>query len=120
MKYKIIIGAFLVAIIPALFSSCSSTSDTLYSWNNYEAVSYKYSKDPSEKNLLELQKCFEKITSQPSGQRKVVPPGILAEYAYFLYKQGKKEQAIEMMNREIEAYPESKEFIDKIINQLEK
>ena len=120
MKYKITIGAFLVAIIPALFPSCSSTSDTLYSWNNYEAVSYKYSKDPSEKNLLELQKCFEKITSQPSGQRKVVPPGILAEYAYLLYKQGKKEQAIEMMNREIEAYSESKEFIDKIINQLEK
>ena len=59
MKYKIIIGAFLVAIIPALFSSCSSASDTLYSWNNYEAVSYKYSKDPSEKNLLECRQKYK-------------------------------------------------------------
>jgi hypothetical protein len=54
------------------------------------------------------------------GIRKVVPPGVNAEYGYLLYKAGKKEEGLALLKAEIKAYPESETFISRIIKQLEK
>ncbi len=118
MKGNVAIGCSLMLIIFAV-TSCNLSEKTLYSWDKYEEVSYKYSKDPSEKNRAELDKCFDKMLKKQNGTRKTVPPGICAERAYLLVKQNKKSEAIALLNQEIKLYPESKPFIDKIIKQIE-
>lgn len=111
-------------VLPAalIFSmaSCGTGNDNLYSWDKYENATYNYTKAPSDKNLQELLKCYDKIITKQKAKRKVVPPGIYAEKAYILIGQGKKEEAISCLKQEIATYPESKLFIDKIIDQLTK
>ena len=82
-----------MALAAVLLSSCGSTSK-LYSWYNYEPVSYAVAKKP--------------------------PPGICAEYGYLLYKQGQQERGLRLLEREIQLYPESTFFIGNLIKQLKK
>ena len=63
---------------------------------------------------------YEKVIEKQKGSRKVVPPGVNAEYGYLLIKSGKKEEGLALLRAEIKAYPESEKFISRIINQLEK
>ncbi len=107
-----------LSFIAFFMTSCMSTTKTLYSWENYEKVSYEYTKDPSEKNESKLDECFDKMGSKQKGTRKTVPPGICAEKAYLLLKQGRNSEALSMLDREIELYPESKPFIEKIKKQI--
>ena len=112
VKLLLFLGAFVET------TSCTPTS-TLYNWGDYGQVSYNYSKDPSEKNEEKLSKSFTNMISRPGGSRKVVPPGLLAEQAYLLVRQGKKDAAVEMLQDEIKQYPESKLFTEKIIKQVQ-
>lgn len=63
---------------------------------------------------------YARIIQEPKGTRKTPPPGICAEYGYVLLKQGKKEEGLALLKREIELYPESANFIGRIIKQFEK
>lgn len=102
-----------------MLSSCSSPKH-LYSWYNYEDVSYQYSKaqtDKLQENLLEQ---YSKMQSRQNGSRKMVPPGLCAEQGFLLCKLGKTDEGLELLKREIELYPESSVFISRIIKQLEK
>ena len=63
---------------------------------------------------------YEKVIEKQKGVRKVVPPGVNAEYGYLLYKAGKKDEGLALLRAEITAYPESEKFISRIIKQLGK
>ena len=63
---------------------------------------------------------YQKVITKQKGIRKVVPPGVNAEYGFLLYKAGKKTEGIELLNAEMKTYPESEKFISRIIKQLEK
>ena len=117
---KVLIGAICLFSLTIGFASCSGTQ-TLYAWDNYENASYAYTKEPNEKNETKLDKCYDKMfEKQAKSYRKVVPPGLCAEKAYILLKAGKKEEAMKYLDLEIKIYPESKLFIDRIKNQVEK
>ncbi len=118
MREKILIWCALCGLA-GVATSCVSTQKSLYSWENYEKVSYDYSKDQTDQRLAKLDECFDKMTAKQKGTRKTVPPGIFAEKAYLLVKKGKKHEALAMLDKEIELYPESKPFIDKIKKQIE-
>ena len=100
-------------------SSCS-TQKSLYSWYDSEDASYKYTKRGTEKTLEEAMIQYKKVIEKQKGIRKVVPPGVNAEYGFLLYKAGKKEEGLALLKAEIKAYPESEKFISRIIKQLEK
>lgn len=112
------IGIFAICLLGLM--SCSTGEKSLYSWDKYENVYYNFVKDPSEKNKEKLIECYDKIINKQNGTRKVVPPGLYAERAYVYIQQGKKAEAIELLNKEIAVYPESKPFIDRLLNQLNK
>ena len=79
-----------------------------------------YTKRGTEETLAKAMAQYEKVISKQKGLRKVVPPGVNAEYGYLLCKAGKKEEGLTLLRAEIKAYPESEKFISRIINQLEK
>ncbi len=117
MKKILYIGVFAATVLS--LTSCSSTS-TLYSWYDYEDVSYEYNKEPTEALQVKVLEQYKKLTDKQNGVRGVVPPGMYAEYGYLLYKTGKKQEGIDFLKKEISLYPESETYISRIIKQLEK
>lgn len=112
--YLTTITAVLITI-----TSCT-TNQTLYSWYGYEDATYQYSKKSTEELQVKVLEQYQKITDNQKGLRKVVPPGMYAEYGYLLYKTGKTEEGLSFLKKEIELYPESDTYISRIIKQLEK
>jgi hypothetical protein len=101
-----------------LLSSCT-VQKPLYSWANYETASYNYLKNSDEKSTQALIDNFKRIIEKQTGIRNVSPPGIYADYAYVLLQIGKTEEGKALLLKEIELYPESKIFIDRILKMLE-
>lgn len=118
MKTRIISGIALLAMAAAL-ASCSSTK-ALYSWYDYEDATYQYSKKATPKLYEKMMEEYEKVNNKQKGTRKVVPPGFNAEYGFQLCKDGKKDEGLKYLNKEIELYPESKTYVSRIIKQIEK
>ncbi|OAV72895.1 hypothetical protein Barb7_03035 [Bacteroidales bacterium Barb7] len=58
------------------------------------------------------------MIKKPKGTRKVVAPGIYAEYGYLLLQNGKKAEGLTMLKKERELYPESAIFMDNLINKF--
>lgn len=114
MKKLILFGAII-----GLFASCSSTK-TLYSWYDYEDATYQYNKKHTDELKTKMMEQYLKLTQKQKGTRKVVPPGLYAEYGYALYMGGKKEEGLNFLKQEIKLYPESETYISRIIKQLEK
>jgi hypothetical protein len=111
---------FISGICILLLSSCSTSEKSLYSWYNYVDSSYKFDKRQDQKSTDALLKDYQKIIAKQKGIRQTVPPGIYAENGYMLIKSGKKEEGLALLKKEVELYPESNLFIERIIKQLEK
>ena len=110
---------YLFTIVVLSLTSCSSEK-TLYSWYNYVDSSYKYEKEQTPESMQKLMADYDKMIKKQKGVRKVVPPGIYAEKAYTLVLAGKPEEGIPFFKKEMELYPESTVYIERIIKQLEK
>ena len=108
----------LAALVITTIASCTTT--TLYSWYDYEDITYECSKKRTEELQAKLLKQYKKITEKQQGTRGVVPPGLYAEYGYLLYTTGQQEEGLKFLKEEIKLYPESEIYISRIIKQLEK
>lgn len=112
---------YIIAIVTmAMCVTSCNTTQTLYSWYDYEDRAYEYNKEPTEKSQVKLLEQYKKLSDKQKGVRGVVPPGMYAEYGYLLYKTGKKQEGIDFLKKEISLYPESEKYISRIIKQLEK
>lgn len=110
---------FILGTMALLVASCGSDK-SLYSWYDYEDATYQYSKKQTDDLKAKMMEQYLKLINKQTGTRKVVPPGLYAEYGYALYMGGKKDEGLEFLKKEIQLYPESKNYISRIIKQLEK
>lgn len=111
----------LLAVSVIILSSCGSTNtNTLYSWYDYENITYQYNKKTTDGLQVSVLEQYKKVIDKQNGVRGVVPPGLYAEYGYLLFKTGKKEEGLAFMKEETKLYPESEKYISRIIKQLEK
>jgi hypothetical protein len=111
---KIIISSVTALIL----SSCSAPTN-LYSWSKYEKSSYNYLKNKDEKSNTNLEEEYKNIIKKQKGIRGIVPPGAYADYGFFLLQSNRVEEGKAMLIKEMELYPESKTFIEKIIKMTE-
>ena len=111
----------------------------------YEHLAYKSYDKQSPQSICGLVAVYENMVSHPGGSRQVPPPGICAEYGYLLlqpetattflenasssqkslfgstdYSVLFRERGQEMLEKEIEYYPESAKFIEPLIKKLAK
>ncbi|MCR5351446.1 MAG: DUF4810 domain-containing protein [Bacteroidales bacterium] len=109
----------------------------------YEVRAYRSYDKQTPKSLCDLVAVYEKIIEHPGGTRQVPPPGICAEYGYLLLRPETattflenatdaqrqlfgstdytvlfRERGKEMLQREVELYPESATFILPLIKKL--
>ena len=111
---------FIISMLALLMGSCATAPKTLYAWHDYADKTYEYSKRPTDELKTQVLEEYQLMVDKQNGTRGVVPPGMLAEYGYMLYKLGNTEEGLKYMRREIDLYPESEKYISRIIKQLEK
>lgn len=111
----------------------------------YENLAYQSYDKQTPKSICNLIAVYENMVTKPGGIRQVPPPGICAEYGYLLlqpetaetflnnataaqkrlfdsddYASIFTERGKEMLQKEIELYPESAKFIKPLIQKLER
>ncbi len=111
----------------------------------YENLAYQAYDKQTPKSICNLVAVYENMVSKPGGTRGVPPPGICAEYGYLLlqpetasiflenatsaqkrlfktddYDTLFQEKGEAMLEKEIEYYPESAQFIEPLIKKLAK
>lgn len=111
----------------------------------YENLAYQSYDKQTPKSICNLVAVYENMVTKPGGTRQVPPPGICAEYGYLLlqpetaeaflnnataaqkrlfdsddYAAIFTERGKEMLQKEIELYPESAKFIKPLIKKLER
>lgn len=97
--------------------SCSH----LYYWGSYDDRSYKVVKNSSEDDVQHLLVSYDDIAKKyTSGKRKMIPPGICADYGYFQMKTGNIERGKYWLEREKTLYPESTTLVERILKTYEK
>lgn len=111
----------------------------------YDRITYRNFKEQTPESICSMVAGFEEIINNPGGEREVVPPGVCAEYGYLLVQpttaeyfakyatSGQKklfsgtdygtlfmEKGKELLQKELELYPESSVFILPLVNKLNK
>jgi hypothetical protein len=107
-----------LAFVSMLFISCEPQKN-LYSWGNYSNASYSYLKNSDEKSTQELIEIYKKLIDKQTGTRMVPPPGICADYGFLLLQQGKTDEGKALLEREVELYPESAIYIERVLKLME-
>lgn len=140
---------FLISGIVLMFTSCAAPK--LYYWGSmpgretsrYEEFAYQNYDDQTPESICDLICVYEDMVKNPGGTRKVVPPGICAEYGFLLLQPNTAEAfeksannrqrkifsttdyvtffpqyGITMIQKEIELYPESATFINPLLKRL--
>lgn len=110
---------FLISILLVGALASCTTTQTLYSWHDYEDTTYQYSKKRTDELKVKVLDEYRKMIDKQTGSRGTVPPGLCAEYGYMLYVTGKQEDGLKFLKQEIQLYPESEKYISRIIKQLE-
>lgn len=106
MKYSLPIGAL------ALASTIACTPPSLYDWGNYEGSLYQLMKDPTSLDQYGATLNRQITRAEVDGK---VPPGIYAEYGYFLVTTHKPQEAVAWFQKEKAKWPESRILMDKMI-----
>lgn len=109
----------LVIALIIVFTGCKSGPKPLYNWGDYVNSSTNFGvngheKETLEKHLTEL----ETIINDSESSDMRVAPGIYAEYAQMLFETNKKTKAKKYFILEQQTYPESTEFINRVMTKL--
>jgi hypothetical protein len=112
-------GLLPVVICSLLLMASCVPQKTLYNWGASQEAAYRYIKNNTEQDMEKLLQEYQKVVDNQKEGRKTVPPGIYADYGFFLVKQGKTEEGLKPMKMEVALYPESAVFIERIIKRLE-
>ncbi len=108
----------LILVLMIAFTSCSKV---LYTHYDYQDVIYTYAKNfqqLEDKDYKNLAKVYSPIVKEPEGENLVPPPGSYADYAYLMYKRGNKDEAKLYFEKEYLTYPESKTYVQSLMEKL--
>jgi hypothetical protein len=103
----------IILALGALLALVGCKPPQTYEWGNYEGSLYGLMKDPS--GLENYGHSLQKQIQDGEGTGKV-PPGIYAEYGYFLTATNQSGDAIKYYEKEKQRWPESAHLMDKMIS----
>lgn len=112
----IIVRKPLILLLTLLLTGCVTPS--LYQWGGYEGGLYNAYKDPVKFETLRLNLEMHVSEMEKSGQK--VAPGLYAELGTLYLQNGGPAKAIEMYQKERDAWPESKGLMTAMIQNLER
>lgn len=96
-----------------LLAGCQQGGGPKYYWGDYQTSLYDYYANPTAEPNYE--KALGDVTLADAKGKKT-PPGLFAEYGYIALSHGDTDKAIQLFQREKQAWPESSAFMDKAID----
>ena len=141
-------NTLILTVVCLMLSSCGTTSLYYWGGNRnsataYEHFAYKSYDKQTPESICRLIGVYESMIRNPKGTRNMPPPGICAEYGYLLLQPDTAEKfaqhasfdekdlfstsdyvtlfrqrGAEMLEKEIEYYPESATFVLPLIKRL--
>lgn len=114
---KNILIALISFISIILFVGCAEKQ--MYFFGDYSKTLYGLSKDNNAEASSNHKQQLEEIISESETSNLPVPPGIYAELGYINLRYGNSKEAIKLFQIETALYPESKPFMDRLINKAE-
>jgi hypothetical protein len=106
----------LILVLAALGSGCANISEAGYFWGNYSYTYLETIRDPSTKSNEKHTESLRKIIAESEERKLKPPPGVNAELAFWLLKLNPDSTEAEgLFEREVEVYPESRIFIERLL-----
>lgn len=115
--YRTISLLVVVSFLSATAAGCVS-QPPLYRWGIYEDTMYQSYKNPGESDPIADAARLAEDVERTATEGLAVPPGVHAHLGYLYATQGDLGLARAHFDRELELYPESKTFIDGLLNRL--
>jgi hypothetical protein len=103
----------LMVLTALVVCACSPFSPQIYDWRAYERAMSAEALDGAEFNRLEAIKDMR--DGLESMSTAVIPPGALLHLAYLMEEEGLSAEALALLGRERELFPESGSWIDKML-----
>jgi len=103
-----------MCISGGLLAACAQ-QPTLYSWDSYQPAAYAYLQG-DEDPAAEVQ-AMEKNIETARAHDKALPPGFHAHLGLLYLQQGQDARAMEQIQSERAAFPESTTFMDFLLRQ---
>lgn len=108
-----------LAVIPAMFLLVGcATSPSMYEWGKYDQALYNSYKDATQIIVLQLK--LETHISELEKSGKKVAPGLYAELGTLYLQAGSSDKAVVLYGKERDAWPESKQLMTAMIDNLER
>ena len=106
-----------IVIMTSIFSTGCMPQKQLYYFGKYSQTLYSLEKNQTEEALNNHKQELESVISGSEVRNLPVPPGILAELGYINLKANNSQEAIRLFKAESQLYPESKHFMDRLIQK---
>ena len=107
-------------VVAALTAACATQTPPLYYWGGYEQQIYAMYSNPGksspEEQLAKLEADFEKARAK----NLPVPPGYHAQVGFLHFQLGKADQALKSFETEVALFPESKVYMDRLIERIKR
>lgn len=105
----------LGSVVFLFLGGCASSG--LYQWGDYEDDLYRYYDKPQARQniMVNLEAHAQRLESASA----IVPPGFYAELGTFYLELGDLQSAVAYYRKEAETWPESRAFMEALINNLD-
>ena len=101
----------------SLLAACAQAPKTLYQWEAYQPQVYEHFKGQSpQQQITELEKGLERIAAKGN----VPPPGYRAHLGMLYAETGRDDLALQQLQAEKAAFPESAVYIDFLLKKYQK
>lgn len=112
MTVKGIAKIMAAGLIFAISLSCGGSKEVI----DPKAM-LAYGKEPNEQNLDVLSKSYGAVINK-NRKSGIKTPGVYSDYAVMMVKQGKRAEANGWFNKEMEAFPSSRDYVMQLKRKL--
>lgn len=112
MTVKGIAKSMAAGLIFAISLSCGGSKEVI----DPKAM-LAYGKEPNEQNLDVLSKSYGAVINK-NRKSGIKTPGVYSDYAVMMVKQGKRAEANGWFNKEMEAFPSSRDYVMQLKRKL--
>ncbi len=111
----------LALLLPlVLLTTACATQQGLYQWGSYEDQIYAMYSTPGKSSPDEQIAKLELDGEKARAASRTPPPGHYAHLGYLYFQAGKLDQAAASFETEKTLFPESRPYMDRLLNRLKK
>jgi hypothetical protein len=108
----------LLAISTLVITGCATSPKPMYDYGEYSQSFYAMKRETGTETEAQWRGVLENIIVRSKEIDVRVPPGVYANLGYLHLKMNEKTKAVDYFELEKSVYPESVQFMDRLINRV--